>query len=256
MYDEAIELGRQRRISMNLIEQKTVGEIASENPATVRVFEKYQIDFCCGGKMPIEEACRQRGIDADGLMAELEKVSSEEPKESKDWASASLDELIAHILNTHHAYLREELPRLTRMAAKVAEAHGERHGRSLVPLQSIVLELRNELESHMWKEEMVLFPLIRNLEAAKEAGTKAPPAHCGSVNNPIRVMEHEHDAAGQALEEMRRLTDNYTLPQDACNTYKAFFYEMQEFEKDMHRHIHLENNILFPRASKLEAALS
>jgi regulator of cell morphogenesis and NO signaling len=222
----------------------------------VRVFDKYQIDYCCGGKVPLEQACRERGIDPGELQAELDNASAEKPAESKDWSSAPLGGLIDHILDKHHAYLRDELPRLAQMAEKIVQAHGETHGESLVPLRNVFLELRSELESHMWKEEMVLFPLIRGLEAAERAGSKPPPAHCGSVNNPIRVMEHEHDAAGQALEQVRRITGDYAVPEDACNTYRAFFHELQEFEQDMHQHIHLENNILFPRAGKLEAALS
>ena len=175
--------------------------------------------------------------------------------DERDWMSAQPGALIGHIIETHHVYLRNELPRLAQMATKVAETHAERHGGSLVPLRDTFLELKSELESHMWKEEMVLFPLVRGLEEAAAAGTKAPPAHCGSVNNPIRVMEQEHQTAEQTLEEMRRITGNYTLPDDACDTYRALFHGLAELEADLRRHIHLENNILFPRSSRLEASL-
>jgi regulator of cell morphogenesis and NO signaling len=175
--------------------------------------------------------------------------------QTKDWGAAPLSALIDHILDKHHSYLREELPRLAQMAGKVVETHRERHGDSLIPLEGTLLELKNELESHMWKEEMVLFPLIRTLEAAEQAGAKPPPAHCGSVNNPIGVMEKEHEGAKRALDEMRRLTAEYALPEDACDTYGAFFSELRGFEADMHGHIHLEDDILFPRAAKLEASL-
>jgi regulator of cell morphogenesis and NO signaling len=234
------------------LDRKTVGEIAAENPASVRVFQKYGIDFCCGGKLPLAEACGARGIEIGALSAELQQAASGSAPDARDWMSATLAELIDHIVRTHHDYLKAELPRLDAMLAKVLAAHGERHGDSLVPLSHTFAALRAELESHLWKEERVLFPIVCNLEAARAAGGQAPAAHCGSVNNPIRVMEHEHDSAGRALETMRRLTGNYTLPEGACNTYRALFSGLEELEADLHRHIHLENNILFPRAAQLE----
>ena len=235
--------------------EKTVGEIASQAPAAARVFEKYGIDYCCAGKVLLEQACRERGIAPEELFAELENAAGGSPGEEKDWTSASLSDLIQHILEIHHAYLKEQLPRLAQIIEKVVAAHGEKHGESLLPLQTVFRELKDELESHMWKEEIVLFPLIRNLEEAGSAGGPLPPAHCGSINNPIRVMEHEHEAAGRALSGMRSLTRNYTLPEDACNTYRVLYYELPQLEADLHRHIHLENNILFPRAARLEASL-
>ena len=236
----------------SLLDGKTVGEIAAQNPASVRVLERHGIDYCCGGKLPLAEACRARGIAAEELIAELERAAAGAPQDARDWSSAALAELIDHILSTHHAYLRTELPRLDGMLARVLNAHSEKHGASLVPLGRTFAALRDELESHMAKEEMVLFPMIRKIEGARESGG-TQPSHCGSINNPIRVMEHEHASAGQALETMRSVTANYTLPEDACNTYRALFTGLDELEKDLHRHIHLENNILFPRAARLEA---
>lgn len=241
---------------MNWDGETTVGEIASQAPAAARLFEKHGIDYCCGGRVPLDQVCLERGLDAGELLAELDRVCASTAHAPADWNSAPLGELIAHILGTHHAYLRDELPRLSGLIAKVLEAHAARRADTLVPLQRTFHELRNELESHMWKEEMVLFPLILTLEENAAAGTQPPAAHCGSVNNPIRVMEHEHDAAGQALAEMRRITQDYALPPEACNTWRVLFDSLQRFEGDMHRHIHLENNILFPRASSLEAAFA
>jgi len=159
-----------------------------------------------------------------------------------DWMSAPLEELIDHIVGTHHVYLRQALPRLTAVAAE-----------ALTPLERVFLDLRSELESHMWKEEMVLFPLIRGLLAAEKTGVKPPPAHCGSVNNPIRVMEHEHAAATSALGEMRRLTGDYALPAGAPESHQTLFRGLSELEADLKTHIHLENDILFPRATALES---
>ncbi len=234
---------------------RTLGEVAAHNAAAIRVFEKYGLDYCCGGGKPFEEACRERGLRPEQIEAEIEQASAESPAEERDWTKAPLGDLIAHILDRHHAYLREALPRITQMAARVVEAHRARHADTLIPLQQTFAALREELESHMWKEEMVLFPLIRSMEEAAARGGGLPPSHCGSVNNPIRVMEHEHAAAAQALEEMRRITGGYAVPDDGCITYRAYFDELRQLEQDLHRHIHLENNILFPRAADLEAGL-
>jgi regulator of cell morphogenesis and NO signaling len=237
---------------MMTTDQKTIGEIAAENPAVTRVFEKYGIDYCCGGKMPLAEACQARGIRVADLEAELVQATAAKAPGAQDWQSAELSALIDHIISTHHVYLKSELPRLQFLMDKVLAAHGMNHGDSLAPLSRTFAALRAELEAHLMKEEMVLFPIIRGLELAKQQGRHAPAAHCGSVNNPIRVMEHEHDSAGRALEAMRQATGNYTLPADVCNTYRALFHALGELEADLHQHIHLENNILFPRAAALE----
>lgn len=222
-------------VMTTLTEQKTVGEIAAQWPASARIFEKFNIDYCCGGNVSLEAACAGRGIAPDRLRQELEAAAAPTDGEQRDWRAVSLDELIDHILTRYHAVLKTELPRLSRLLAKVAAAHGAKHADSLAPLGETFEGLRQELESHMMKEEMVLFPMIRLGSA--------------SVGNPIRVMEHEHDSAGRALQAMRSITGNYTLPDDACNSYRALFAGLQDLEADLHQHIHLENNILFPRAA-------
>ncbi|MBI3665629.1 MAG: iron-sulfur cluster repair di-iron protein [Acidobacteria bacterium] len=238
---------------MILTANKTVGEIAAENPSAVRIFEKHGIDYCCGGGHPLEQACREKGLSAEQVLAEVEKAAA--PEEYRDWTSAPLSELIDHIVARHHTYLKEELPALTQVIGKVIEAHGTNHGGSLRPLRTTLLGLKDELDLHMMKEEAILFPLIQQMETAEKSRGALAAAHCGSVNNPIRVMEHEHDSAAAALREMRQVTTDYTLPLDACNTYRGLFHRLQEMEADLHLHIHLENNILFPRASQLEARL-
>jgi regulator of cell morphogenesis and NO signaling len=234
------------------LETKTIGEIAAERPGSIRVFEKYGIDYCCGGKISVADACARSGIAPEALIRELETPGAPDVRTDFEADSVALSDLIDHILARHHGFLKSELPRLSGLLEKVTGAHGAKHGNSLIPLSRTFGALRSELESHLMKEEMVLFPIIRKLETANEAAKKAGPFHCGSVQNPIRVMEHEHDSAGHALEEMRGLTANYTLPADACNTYRALFTGLRELEADLHQHIHLENNILFPRAAQLE----
>ncbi len=230
---------------------KTVGQLVVERPSRARVFERFGIDFCCGGKIPLGEACAKRELDTEKVVGALEEADStvgdtDEP----DWTRAALSELIAHILERHHAYLRVELPRLAQIVAKVHAVHGERHP-ELADVHQTYDALRAELESHMMKEEQILFPLIE----AMEATGSIEGGHCGSVNNPISMMEHEHESAGTALARMRSLTGGFVPPEGACNTYRVMLDGLSELEADLHRHIHKENNILFPRASELEAAL-
>jgi regulator of cell morphogenesis and NO signaling len=227
---------------------RTVGEIAAEFPASVRVFEKHGIDFCCGGKIPVTEACAGKGLDAAALMAEIDQAVQAPAEDTRDWWTAPLPELIDQILETHHAYMKGQLPRVEARLAKVLEAHGERHGGMLRAVSAVYGGMKAELDGHLAKEEMVLFPLIRALNGGAPAGS----FHCGSVQNPIRVMCREHDSAGEALVQLRRLTGDYMPPEDACNTFRVLYFELAEMERDLHRHIHLENNILFPRAIALE----
>ena len=232
---------------------KSVGDLVAENLARAQVFEKHDIDYCCKGQRTLEEVCREQGLSVDTLVSELD--SAPVGDEVGDWPSASLIKLADHIVQRHHAYLRSAFPSITEKLGKVIKAHGDRHGELLRRLQGIVHGLGQELMQHMMKEEMMLFPLIRQMEAAARDGVAPPLAPGGSVNNPIRMMEHEHDTVGRALEEIRALTSGYVPPSEACNTFRALYAQLEELEGDLHMHIHLENNILFPRASELEARL-
>ncbi len=230
----------------------SVGQLVAERPLRARVFERFGIDYCCGGKAPLGEACAAGGIDPLVVVRALNEADAgTAPTDQPDWINAPLARLIANILDTHHAYLRRELPRLAQFAAKVRDAHQARHP-EVTEVQKVYNQLRTELETHMMKEERILFPLIQ----AMESGGRAAAAHCGSVQNPIRVMKDEHDAAGTALLRLRTITDGYAPPADACNTYRALLSGLADLETDLHQHIHKENNILFPRAVALEAALS
>lgn len=233
---------------MTQTNKKTVGELVAENPASARVFEKYGIDYCCGGKRSVDDACRERGVAPAALLDELNQAALRPRLDERIWEQEPLSDLIAHIVSHHHAYLKSELPRIADLFTKVARAHSEREP-ALVEVSEIFGILKEELDAHLMKEEMILFPTIGKLEAGSSSG-----APC-SIEQPIARMEYEHESAGRALAQMRHLTRDYYIPDEACNTYRALFAALVELESDLHEHIHLENNILFPRASALQARL-
>lgn len=235
---------------MTITEQTTVGEVASTVPASVRVFQQFGIDFCCGGGKTLEQACREKGVALQGLLTDVEKAQQPAAaSQARDWNSSSLAALIDHILNKHHEFLKAEMPRIAAMLAKVIQVHGNNHPESLHPLDEVYGGLNRELDEHMWKEENILFPLIKQLEQVHNGRDGAFPGM--PVGGPIRMMEMEHESAGEALRQIRELTSAYTPPADACNTYRALLDGLRELEADLHEHIHLENNILFPRALAL-----
>lgn len=223
----------------------TVGGIVTAEPQLSRVFEEYGIDYCCGGKVPLAEACRRRNLDTDEVIARLESERGRAAAGAAaiDAAAMSLTALADHIEQTHHTYLRAELPRLQAMAQKVASVHGERDPR-LAAVRDTVGALAAELSSHMMKEERILFPMIRQMEGHPSRAADSAIMIAG----PIRQMESEHDDAGANLERLTTLTDGYNPPEWACNTYRALLDGLQQFEADLHQHIHKENNVLFPRA--------
>jgi regulator of cell morphogenesis and NO signaling len=230
--------------------ESTIGQLVAERPARARVFQGFEIDFCCGGGKTVADACRARGISPKVVLDMIAIVDEGPARDERDWTKASITELCDNIESTHHDYLKRELPRLEFMARKVADRHGG-HSPHLVELRDVFLHTKAELEGHMRKEEQILFPICRQMDRAR--GPFA--VHCGSVQNPIRVMIQEHDDAGDALSRMRALTGGYVPPSDACNTYRAYFDGLAEFERDMHRHVHKENSVLFPKAVEAELAL-
>lgn len=227
---------------------QTVGELVAEKPSRSRVFEAFRIDYCCGGKRSLEDACRKKGVALDELVSALDRAEARSlAEDATDAAHMPLDALCDHIVERHHEYLRCELPRLTRMANKVAKVHGDRDSR-LVAVADTFAGLAEELGSHMMKEERILFPVIRQM--AQMDGL--PPMPFGTLANPIHAMEAEHDGAGGGLERLAELTDDYTPPDWACNTYQALLDGLHDLEMDLHQHIHKENNVLFPRALEVE----
>jgi regulator of cell morphogenesis and NO signaling len=233
---------------------QTVREIALENPASIRVFEAFGIDYCCGGRKPLAEACAAKNIALDTVITALENGHASTAPVSEDWNAQSLGALAAHIVNAHHAYVRRELPRLAELAGKVVNRHGDTKP-ELPQIQAKVAQISEELTEHLAKEEVVLFPYITKLERAKDEGTAKPHGCFGTVASPIAMMTQEHEAAGALLAEIRQLSGDYTPPVGACPTFHAFYNGLHEFEQDLHQHIHLENNILFPRAMAMEEAV-
>ncbi len=230
---------------------ETLGEIATKDLRKAEIFKKYGLDFCCGGKKTVRQACADKGIDATKVEEELQKAevaAVTRPLPYNDW---SLGFLADYIVNTHHSYVTKTLPDLRAYATKVAKVHGGRHP-ELVAVRELVEDINAELTSHIVKEEQILFPFIKQLVEAKSNGKNLEPAGFGTVQNPINMMEHEHEEVGKNLEKIRVLTNNYAIPEDACASYKLLFKMLEEFESDLFIHIHLENNILFPKALKLE----
>jgi regulator of cell morphogenesis and NO signaling len=240
---------------MNLNADKTVREFATAIPNATRIFEKFGIDYCCGGAKPLQAACRQANVSLDEVLRCLTEGAANPGQAGAtpdvDFQDAGLADLIAHILAAHHGYVKHEVPRIKQLLLKVVAVHCAGHP-ELAAVQQTFHALADELLAHMMKEEVVLFPYIEKLEQAAEAGTRAPRAPFGSIRNPVRMMELEHESAGGALEQLRALTSAYTPPENACFSYKTLYAALKDFEDDLHQHVHLENNLLFPRAIALE----
>jgi regulator of cell morphogenesis and NO signaling len=234
--------------------QTTVREVALQLPQSTRVFETLKIDYCCGGNQPLAQACASAGIDVDNVMQMLAEVT-QSTSPVLDFQNLPLTELITHILDTHHVFTKSEMDRLQLLADKVLAAHGGNHP-ELVHLEELVTRLCADLKPHMFKEEQVLFPYILAMTEAATQKRAVPFAPFGTVNNPVRMMMREHDTAGEILRELRALTSDYTVPADACISYQTLYQALENFEKDLHQHIHLENNVLFPKALELENALN
>jgi regulator of cell morphogenesis and NO signaling len=234
--------------------ETTVREVALQLPQSTRVFETLKIDYCCGGNKPLAQACASAGIDVDNVMEMLSEIPESTSPVALDFQNLPLTDLIAHILDTHHVFTKSEMDRIQRLADKVLAAHGGNHP-ELVHLDELFTRLCADLKPHMFKEEQILFPYIIAMIEAAEQNRTVPFAPFGTVNNPIRMMMREHDTAGDILRELRALTADYSVPADACISYQTLYQTLENFEKDLHQHIHLENNVLFPKALDLENAL-
>lgn len=233
----------------------TVREVAIENESATRLFEKLGIDYCCGGSQPFAEACTTAGVAVAEVVYRLEQAeqANEARGQLTNWQTEPLTQLITHIHDTHHVFTREEMDRLEPLLAKVCSVYSATHP-ELLRIEALFQDLQRDLLMHMKKEEQVLFPYILGLEAAISQSYQRPVAPFGTVQNPIRMMMMEHDIAGDILRQMRELSVDYALPTEACTTYKTLYQALEGFEQDLHQHIHLENNILFPRAIEMESA--
>ncbi|MGH9874970.1 MAG: iron-sulfur cluster repair di-iron protein [Pyrinomonadaceae bacterium] len=233
--------------------EMTVREVAVQLPESTRLFELLKIDYCCGGNRPLTEACASAGVEVEnviGMLAVVNQSNALKP-DTLDFQNLSLSALITHIVDTHHVFTKSEMDRLEALTEKVISAHGANHP-ELLHVGELFQRLCADLKPHMFKEEQILFPYILALEQAGEQNQPRPFAPFGTVNNPIRMMMLEHDTAGEILRELRALTSDYKVTPDACISYQTLYKGLEHFEKDLHQHIHLENNILFPRAIALE----
>ena len=218
-----------------------LADLVTADPSLARALERRGLDYCCGGTRTLEQACAAQDLDPDAVVEELVAASWPQPPPGEAWATMDAAELVDHIEATHHRYLWDELPRLTALMETVVGVHGQRHP-ELHDVARCLTELRTDLEPHLMKEERVLFPMIRELATA----TSPPTFHCGSIRNPIAVMMAEHDSAGDLLARLRRLTNDYQPPADACASYTALYLALDQLEADTHLHIHKENNVLYP----------
>ncbi len=238
---------------MQLNDSVTVREIAIEMPGATRVFEKMGIDYCCGGARPITEACQAAGVSVEEVVQSLEQVelSMQAPDQATDWRAVSLASLITHIKDRHHHFTREELDGIEPLLAKVCSVYSERRP-ELLQIQALFGELKLDLLLHMKKEENILFPYITEIEHGKNGGEAVPAPMFGTVRNPVQVMMAEHDTAGDILRNIRQLSNDFAAPSEACISYRTLYSRLEELEQDLHQHIHLENNVLFPRAIEVE----
>ncbi|HWQ82621.1 MAG TPA: iron-sulfur cluster repair di-iron protein [Ignavibacteria bacterium] len=239
---------------MEYTKNNTLSEIVRQDFRASRVFEKHGLDFCCNGKRALEAACAEKGLDTETILTELKEEMKSDNAPDEKFEGMELDELVNHIVTRHHGYIKGILPLLNKFSDKVLNAHGKNHP-ELARVSELYHQVEAELTSHMFKEENMLFPFIVRMSEIKKNGGKLTSIPFGSVRNPISQMEAEHDNAGGAFHEMREITDNFRVPGDACNTFKSYYEELNNFEMDLHKHIHLENNILHPKAIETEEYL-
>jgi len=236
---------------MENLKNRTIGSFVAEDFRTAAVFSKYRIDFCCKGNRTVSEVCEKQNIDADDLLQNVLQVAQSENSGSIDFNSWPLDLLADYIEKTHHRYVEEKTNVLLPFLDKLCKVHGANHP-ELFRINELFVGCAGELSQHMKKEELVLFPFVKRMVKTKESDGLLSQPSFGTVSNPIAMMMHEHDNEGERFREIATLTNNYTPPADACTTYRVTFSMLKEFEADLHKHIHLENNILFPKAEVLE----
>ncbi|MCP4460343.1 MAG: iron-sulfur cluster repair di-iron protein [Cytophagales bacterium] len=241
--------------TQNRNEALTVGELVAEDYRKADIFKKYGIDFCCGGNRSLKETCEKEGISVDAVSQELAAIDDIIDRPSQNYNNWELDFLVDYIVNTHHIYVHEAIPVLEAYSTKVARVHGSNHP-EVIEIANLFQAISEELQMHMHKEEVMLFPAIKKMVKDKNNNQPISSSPFGSISNPINMMEQEHESAGGNLKAISELSNEFTPPEEACATYQVLFAKLQEFENDLHQHIHLENNILFPKAIKLEAEFS
>lgn len=228
----------------------TIGEFVAEDYRTAKVFEKYGIDFCCGGKVALSEICREKGIDPATIQRELEELKSTPLDRGQNYAAWELSFLADYIVNAHHSYLKENLEQIAVYARKVAEVHGANHP-EVIEIARIFDKIATDMAAHLREEEEVFFPAVKRVDAARKSGTEPGTKDLAAIGDSLEKLDEEHNEIGDAVHAIRALSKDYTVPDDACNTYMLTYRKLREFEDDLHKHVHLENNILFPKAAGL-----
>lgn len=232
---------------------KTIGEIVADDFRSAAVFKKYGIDFCCKGNRSIEDACESKKINPENIYTDLDNLNNNNGQNS-DFNAWPLDLLADYVEKVHHSYVAEKIPVLLQFVNKIARVHGDRHP-ELVEINQLFEESAQDLAAHMKKEELILFPFIKKMVHVEKENTTLDNPHFGTVENPVAMMKHDHEMEGDRFRKIAELSNNYQFPEDACNTYRVAFQMLEDFENDLHKHIHLENNILFPKAVELEQKL-
>ncbi len=240
-------------IQNNDLDTMTVAEIVTHNIRTADIFKKNNIDFCCGGNVLLPEICEKKGVDYNYIKESILSIEDNNSL-SHDFDSWDLDFLTDYIINTHHKYVIEANDLIVQYSDRVAKVHGH-HYTEVVEINELFHEMVIELNTHMQKEEMILFPYIKQLAEARKNGTEVQLPPFGTIKNPINMMEIEHEGAGDHMKKIAELSNNFTPPEGACNTFRALYAKLEEYQNDLFQHIHLENNILYPKAISLESAL-
>ncbi len=233
------------------LQNTTIAELVSQDYRKASVFKKYGMDFCCGGKRPVAEACERKDIDVAQLEKELRNIETHEAAPTEHFQDWDIDFMVDYIVQNHHRYTKRKLPELEEYAQKVAKVHGEANPETK-EVNEIVQQMKIDLQMHMQKEEQILFPVVKKLVEADEANLRSEALQIENIDQPIQMMEQEHDDAGEALHRLRDITQGFEPPSHACNTYRVLYAQLKDFEADMHKHIHLENNLLFPQALELK----
>lgn len=236
--------------NLSVCTEKTVGEIVAQDYRTAKIFERYGIDFCCGGNAALSVACRENGIDQTSLLEEIEAVMDQSVEQGQNFNAWSLSFLADYIVNTHHAYLKENIGRIAAHAHKTASVHGGHHP-EVIEIAAIFDKISTDLAAHLREEEEVFFPATKRIEATTKAERILEAGDIELLRTTLAKLHHEHEEIGDAVHTIRRLSDDYAVPVDACNTFMLTCKMLKEFEDDLHKHVHLENNILFPKASNM-----
>lgn len=238
---------------MNVNRETKVQEIVTAHPEATRVLEDAGVDYCCGGHHSLQDACERANVSTEQILERLRENQAKVEPAAADWVSAPLHEITQQVREKHHRYVRQAIPRVVGLLARVKAKHGERHP-EIAKIEGLFLAVGQEMIAHMQKEEQILFPYIEKIERAAQAHEALEPPFFQTVKNPVRHMMQDHDVAGNQVKQIRRASSEYTPPADACRSYQALYRELRDFEADLHQHVHLENNILFPRAVEMEDA--